>query len=479
MESMFENALNFNQNLNTNVMFQGTENEHVAWNTSNITTMKAMFRNAESHSPINSFDLSKVESMESMFENALNFNQNLNSNVMFQGTENEYVAWNTSNITTMKAMFKNAESFNSTINTLNLSKVESMESIFENALNFNKNLHKMNVSRNRNEYVAWNTSNITTMKAMFKNESFNSTINTLNLSKVESMESMFENALNFNQNLHINTIFQGTENEYVAWNTSNITTMKAMFKYATSFDSSINTFDLSKVESMESMFESALNFNQNLNTNVMFQETENEYIAWDTSNVKTMRRMFYSCSLFDESISLWNLSSVTNYQEMFSYTSFSFDIRFLPVNENLLNNNSIIAKNSNNTNLSITNDPFYNMFYENVMNNDLNIIGVNVVYVPGEFVDQSGNFTYNNNSKNVTDVTSIDSTPLNLYFSPELPPPILQDIVGDLIEFLNISLDTQIFPLLQDMTVVSIKIIIVGESNVINTIVYDNSQFNL
>ena len=47
---------------------------------------------------------------------------------------------------------------------------------------------------------------------------------------------------------------------------------------------------------------------------------------WDVSNVTNMRAMFVFFSLFNEDISEWDVSSVTNMEEMFVGAAFNQDI---------------------------------------------------------------------------------------------------------------------------------------------------------
>jgi surface protein len=62
---------------------------------------------------------------------------------------------------------------------------------------------------------------------------------------------------------------------------------------------------------MESMFDNANRFNQNIS-------------AWDVSTVTNMRLMFYGASAFNQDISEWDVSMVTSMQYMFTSAS-AFD----------------------------------------------------------------------------------------------------------------------------------------------------------
>ena len=87
-----------------------------------------------------------------------------------------------------------------------------------------------------------------------------------------------------------------------------------MFYSATSFNQNISGWDVSKVTDMSVMFNNASLFNQNIS-------------GWDVSNVTSMHAMFYSASLFNQNISGWDVSNVTSMYAMFySATSFNQDI---------------------------------------------------------------------------------------------------------------------------------------------------------
>ena len=67
--------------------------------------------------------------------------------------------------------------------------------------------------------------------------------------------------------------------------------------------------------SLDSLFESATSFNQNIS-------------SWDVSNVTNMERMFFEASNFNQNISSWDVSNVTDMAGMFyDATAFNQPIR--------------------------------------------------------------------------------------------------------------------------------------------------------
>jgi surface protein len=81
--------------------------------------------------------------------------------------------------------------------------------------------------------------------------SFNSDISAWNVSKAFTMYRMFRDATDFNQDLS-------------SWNTSSVKNMSAMFHDANSFNQDLSSWDVSKVSRMETMFLLAGSFNQSL-----------------------------------------------------------------------------------------------------------------------------------------------------------------------------------------------------------------------
>ena len=66
-------------------------------------------------------------------------------------------------------------------------------------------------------------------------------INSWDVSNVRDMDSMFENAVHFNQNLD-------------SWDVSNVRDMDFMFSYASNFDQNLSSWNVSKVSRMERIF---------------------------------------------------------------------------------------------------------------------------------------------------------------------------------------------------------------------------------
>jgi len=113
--------------------------------------------------------------------------------------------------------------------------------------------------------------------------------------------------------------------------------MNQLFYFKNTFNDDISTWDTSQVTNMAFMFEGASAFNQAVG-------------SWDTSKVTTMYGMFYYASAFNQAVGSWDTSKVTTMYGMF-YSASSF-------NQNLCqwrsafpyNNADDIFANSNCTN---------------------------------------------------------------------------------------------------------------------------------
>ena len=89
-----------------------------------------------------------------------------------------------------------------------------------------------------------------------------------------------------------------------SWDTSQVTSMRTMFYGAAAFNQPIGSWDTSQVTDMWTMFRDAAAFNQSIG-------------SWDTSQVTSMRTMFYGAAAFNQPIGSWDTSQVTDMGNMF------------------------------------------------------------------------------------------------------------------------------------------------------------------
>ena len=141
---------------------------------------------------------------------------------------------------------------------------------------------------NRNlpvEITSWDTSNVTTMEGLFENlYNFNQNIGNWDTSRVKDMSQMFKNAYSFNYDIN-------------NWNVSSVDNMTAMFYNAHAFNKPLDKWDVSNVVYAQDMFNSAYSFNQDIS-------------KWSTSSIVIMNNMFYNAKSFNQNISSWKVGMI-------------------------------------------------------------------------------------------------------------------------------------------------------------------------
>ena len=262
-------------------------NEHI----SHLESLEKMFENAVNfNKSVNSLDVSKVTNMSNMFNGATSFNQPLNK-------------WDVSKVTNMSGMFQGVTSFNQYISTWDVSKVTNMSNMFNGATSFNQELHNENPA-----FLSTVTQYAT-----------NLLLNKWDVSNVTNMSGMFQGATSFNQPLN-------------HWNVGEVRNMSGMFQNAILFDQYISSWDVSKVINMTNMFNGATSFNQPLNNdNPSFLNVISSYDKdipidrWVVTNVEEMSGMFHNASSFNQPLYHWDIKTNNLSNFLKGATSFSTD----------------------------------------------------------------------------------------------------------------------------------------------------------
>ena len=324
------------------------------WYTANVINMSNTFNAGGFNGPTGGFNqyigdwnTSKVTTMQSMFQNQREFNQDISTKVatktVFEPTPNgivkyivTYTAWDTKNVTNMATLFQTSSTgfyskFNKNIGNWNTSKVTNMSRMFNDANDFNQNISTKAVTVNGATYTAWDTKEVTDMGLMFSSQTsrlgvFNQNIGNWNTSKVTSMIGTFQCQPLFNQDISTKAVTVNAVT-YTAWDTKEVTNMGAILGAGVGagvggkFNQNIGNWNTSKVTAMNSMFSKQPLFNQDVGTKVV---TVNgvTYTAWNVENVTDMSFMFNSFlstadsfGVFNnggsDSIKNWNTSKVT------------------------------------------------------------------------------------------------------------------------------------------------------------------------
>lgn len=167
-------------------------------------------------------------------------------------------------------------------------------------------------------------SSVISLKQMFQGaSSFNESIDHWNVSTIGEFYGMFWDATSFNQSLN-------------SWNMSNAYDISSMFQGATSFNQPLDNWIISGITDVKVMFKNASNFNQSVNHFDVsmvsdFAGTFEGATAfdqpldnWNVSSATSMALMFFNASSFNQPISSWDVSGVANFSYMFNNAT-SFD----------------------------------------------------------------------------------------------------------------------------------------------------------
>ena len=169
----------------------------------------------------------------------------------------------TSKITNMSHLFYNSR-YNYNISEWDVSNVNDMSSMFENAEKFNGDISH------------WDVSHVTDMDCMFQGSIFNDDISRWNVSHVTNMNGMFRFDKEFNQYLG-------------DWNTSNVLNTCGMFNGCSKFKGDgLKQWDMSNVRNMSYMFKNAEEFNEDISTWKLYKYVRMRKIfeAYDNNNKK-------------------------------------------------------------------------------------------------------------------------------------------------------------------------------------------------
>jgi len=359
LSGIFANAINFENGLNENQNPVTLRTGLDGWNIVVTGNMYGVFLGASKFNrPLSNWNTTSVTWMLSMFQNAVLFNQDISS-------------WNVGNVTNMGSMFQGAGSFNQNIGNWNVTKVTNFQSMFQGASAFNNN----GSSDIDNWDINTASSANVNMQSMFSSTgSFNQPLNSWNTSEVISMSSMFTTST-FN-----NGLSSGVAST-LAWNTGKVTNMSSMFGVNSRFNCNIQSWNVSNVTDMSSMFEEAGAFNQEL---AGWERTTPNVSS--LSSVTNMGRMFYRNFLFNKPIGNWNVSSVTDMNNMFAG---AFNVGFSPFNQDISNWNvsnvttmagMFTYNNAFNQTISNWNVPkvnsFASMFNTSRYNQPLNLLNI-------------------------------------------------------------------------------------------------------
>ena len=300
----FSAATNMSHMFNGCFNFKGNESINT-WDVSNITTMFSMFRDTRVfNQDLDNWDISNVKRID----------QFMYSQRKISAFNSSVGNWDFSSCTTMDYMFTNNIAFEGKgLETWKLGDEEgplkSIRYCFQGCTSLNKDLN------------TWDFSKIWDANSLLMNAtSFNGDISTWDTSNVTNMFSMLRATAMDNENPGINTK-QVTvdDNTYYAWDVSNVTSMQFMFYQTYNFDSDISNWDTSSLVNAIGTFA----FNYEFNSDIS---------SWDMSNVTSMNQFLYKATKFDGDLSSWNVDNCVNFYYLFAETKIDFDLSSWNVN---------------------------------------------------------------------------------------------------------------------------------------------------
>jgi len=194
-------------------------------------------------------------------------------------------------------MFADASIFNQDLSKFNTSKVTNMSGMFKGATNFTGYTSQLNITNFKS-------------KMFFSDSNFESSIGEWVTGNVTNMSKMFFSDSNF-------------ESSIGEWVTENVNNMSGMFEEASEFDANISQWKTGKVTDMSRMFLGAESLNKRISSQTSCGVPQRNIGYLDTSEVKNMKAMFKRATYFDEDLSSFDVSKLTDAEDMLTGTSIS------------------------------------------------------------------------------------------------------------------------------------------------------------
>jgi hypothetical protein len=303
-------------------------------NTNNMTT-NSMFQGCEEfNQTVSISNMTNVTSLALMFSGCKIFNNGVTTNI--GGKQLTFINTITSNLSTTLLMFLDCEAFNQTVVFPVMSGVFSMTSLFHGCKIFNNG----DTGNNCGKPLSFVTSNnLVNVPSMFNNcQAFNQTVTISNVTGIRLMDNMFAGCKIFNNGVNTNS---GGKSLTFTTSSSSLTTTSQMFLDCEAFNQTVYISNMPNVTTMAGMFRNCKIFN-NGNTQLSFQ----------TGIVLlNLQSMFAGCHVFNQTVTITNVTSVTNMITMFS-GCLIFNNGFAPDNET---NKLFPTRPTNITNAMITN----------------------------------------------------------------------------------------------------------------------------
>jgi surface protein len=281
------------------------------WDTSNVTTMKNMFKECQAFIlDITSINTNNLSDSTNMFEGATEFLNNFKRDPNCTISGNEFdgppSCWSSNSLNT------SADPVTLPIPVAPLDDITIIQAMTNMELDdTNGNFLCFNGIHISN----WNTNNVTDMTELF------SSLNTSYSNDLQAfLQSQIFNSIDLSTKLakFSNEIF--TNYTYLAWDTKKVESMEKCF-FSSNFNGNISNWNTNNLKNLHFAF-AVCPFNQDIST----KGIQNK--SWDVRQVENMIQVFMLNTEFNQNISNWDVSNVKNFNSMFEdASSFDYDIK--------------------------------------------------------------------------------------------------------------------------------------------------------
>jgi hypothetical protein len=303
MGAVFRECLIFN---NGDITDAGTKPLSFTTSTA-LTSLSSMFLSCFKFNQTVSFtNMANVINMDSMFSGCSIFN---NGDITDAGTK-PLTFTTSSALTTIASMFLSCVKFNQTVSITNMANISIMECMFQKCSIFNNG----NITDAGTKPLSFTTSSVLiNIQFLFiECAKFNQTVTFSNMSNVWIIQFMFSGCSIFNNG---STLNDGL-NPITFATSINITYFPCIFRFCYKFNQtvSISNNNILKVFSIEQMFSGCSIFN-----NGDITDAGTKPLTFTTSSdLKTIESMFMNCFAFNQRVSITNVEKVTGMDFMFS-----------------------------------------------------------------------------------------------------------------------------------------------------------------
>lgn len=296
-------------------------NEDISgWDTSYIISLDYAFTSCSSlNSDISNWDTSRLTTMHTAFSGCSSLNADLNTKDTGSG-----LAWDVSKVSGFNAALAGTSmSYNIDKWQIKTTGGVYFQSLFNGCNWPNLTLTPKTVTVGsgayQKTYLAWDTQKVARMDFMIAGNSFNVDIGKWDTSSVTTLDSFAKTNSVFNnggQPMNARQVTVGTgatARTYTAWDTSNVSSWKEVFRNATSFNQDIGNWDLSGATgNVYRILENASSFNHEVDWVLPTGFTPNYAWGWFFFAYTNMSTVNYTNTIVNFANTVYNNSGLYN-----------------------------------------------------------------------------------------------------------------------------------------------------------------------